>query len=84
MDLKSALWACGHISTSTAGIELLVESNPINQSVFADIVKLAQHCQVYSIRGTAFYVLGLIGCTYDGANVLHELGSYFSIFFHFC
>lgn len=77
MDLKSALWACGHISTSTAGIELLVESNPINQSVFADIVKLARSCQVYSIRGTAFYVLGLIGCTYDGANVLHELGMYF-------
>lgn len=74
MDLKSAMWACGHTATSSTGIELLTSLGKMDSNVFADTVKLAQNCPVYSIRGTAFYVLGLMGCTYEGAKVLHGLG----------
>lgn len=79
MDLKAALWACGHTATSSEGIQLLFTFATGGSSVFADTVKLAQNCPVYSIRGTAFYVLGLMGCTYKGANILYELGNNISM-----
>lgn len=63
------MWACGHITTSTPGAKRL-----INEGVFRTIVELAETCPVYSLRGTAVYVLGLMGTTYIGANELFNLG----------
>uniref|UniRef100_A0A2A4J023 Rapamycin-insensitive companion of mTOR domain-containing protein n=1 Tax=Heliothis virescens TaxID=7102 RepID=A0A2A4J023_HELVI len=46
----------------------------LEDSVLVHIVRLAKYNPVYSVRATAFYVLGLIGSTYDGANLLSDLG----------
>ncbi|XP_038210521.1 rapamycin-insensitive companion of mTOR-like [Zerene cesonia] len=51
-----------------------LSNNFLEDSVPVHVVRLAKYCPVYSVRATAFYVLGLIGSTYDGANLLAELG----------
>ncbi|XP_030647088.1 rapamycin-insensitive companion of mTOR isoform X2 [Chanos chanos] len=68
-QLKAALWALGNIGTSNWGLNLLQEEN-----VIPDILALAQHCEVLSIRGTCLYVLGLICKTRQGCEVLKALG----------
>lgn len=71
LTLKSAMWALGHMSTSKEGVELL---NDPACHVYEKIIYLAKHCEVYSIRATALQVLGLVGCTMTGANVLFKFG----------
>lgn len=73
LDLKAALWALGHMSTSTDGVEFL--DDPANR-VYEKIVDLTKHCGVFSVRSTAFNVLCLIGSTNAGANVLYKFGKY--------
>uniref|UniRef100_A0A1B0D905 Rapamycin-insensitive companion of mTOR domain-containing protein n=1 Tax=Phlebotomus papatasi TaxID=29031 RepID=A0A1B0D905_PHLPP len=70
LTMKSALWALGHVSTSTEGVEYL--NDPISR-VYEKIIFLAKHCEVYSVRATALNVLGLIGSTSAGANILFKL-----------
>ncbi|XP_017477369.1 PREDICTED: uncharacterized protein LOC108367295, partial [Rhagoletis zephyria] len=41
--------------------------------IYEKLVILATKCVVYSIRATCFSVLGLIGGTNDGANILYKL-----------
>ncbi|XP_072562718.1 rapamycin-insensitive companion of mTOR-like isoform X2 [Paramormyrops kingsleyae] len=67
--LKAALWALGNIGSSNWGLNLLQEEN-----VIPDIVALAHHCEVLSIRGTCLYVLGLISKTKQGCEVLKQQG----------
>jgi hypothetical protein len=69
LELKAALWGCGHVATSALGISLLAE-----HGVVRAVLHLAQHCPVYSVRGTAFYTLGLVATTFDGANLLNRAG----------
>lgn len=69
LELKAALWVCGHVATSVSGLSLLSE-----EGVVQAIVKIAETCEVYSIRGTAVYVLGLIATTFHGANELRKAG----------
>ncbi|NXF05031.1 RICTR protein, partial [Smithornis capensis] len=64
-QLKAALWALGNIGSSNWGLNLLQEEN-----VIPDIMALAQHCEVLSIRGTCVYVLGLIAKTKQGCDIL--------------
>ncbi|KAL2100031.1 hypothetical protein ACEWY4_004425 [Coilia grayii] len=68
-QLKAALWALGNIGSSNWGLNLLQEEN-----VIPDIVALAQHCEVLSIRGTCLYVLGLISKTKQGCELLKQQG----------
>ncbi|XP_053504126.1 rapamycin-insensitive companion of mTOR isoform X3 [Ictalurus furcatus] len=68
-QLKAALWALGNIGTSNWGLNLLQEEN-----VIADIVALAHHCEVLSIRGICLYVLGLISKTKQGCELLKLQG----------
>lgn len=42
--------------------------------VIPEIVKLGEECPVYSIRGTCFYVLGLLASTRIGTDMLSKLG----------
>ncbi|XP_045493757.1 rapamycin-insensitive companion of mTOR isoform X2 [Colias croceus] len=76
MDLKASLWAVGSAAVTPHGLQLVMNlsNNFLEDSVPVHIVRLAKYCPVYSVRATAFYVLGLIGSTYDGANLLAELG----------
>ncbi|KAM9250995.1 rapamycin-insensitive companion of mTOR isoform 2-T2 [Cariama cristata] len=64
-QLKAALWALGNIGSSNWGLNLLQEEN-----VIPDIMALAQHCEVLSVRGTCVYVLGLIAKTKQGCDIL--------------
>ncbi|KAL0965688.1 hypothetical protein UPYG_G00284480 [Umbra pygmaea] len=68
-QLKAALWALGNIGSSNWGLNLLQE-----EGVIPDIVLLAQHCEVLSIRGTCLYVLGLISKTRQGCDMLKQHG----------
>ncbi|XP_041914644.1 rapamycin-insensitive companion of mTOR isoform X1 [Alosa sapidissima] len=68
-QLKAALWALGNIGSSNWGLNLLQEEN-----VIPDIVALAQHCEVLSIRGTCLYVLGLVSKTKQGCELLKQQG----------
>uniref|UniRef100_A0A672JNX2 RPTOR independent companion of MTOR, complex 2 a n=1 Tax=Salarias fasciatus TaxID=181472 RepID=A0A672JNX2_SALFA len=67
--LKAALWALGNIGSSNWGLNLLQEEN-----VIPDILALAQHCEVLSVRGTCVYVLGVISKTRQGCEVLKQYG----------
>ncbi|XP_064626915.1 rapamycin-insensitive companion of mTOR-like isoform X2 [Lineus longissimus] len=69
LALKAALWAVGHIGSSQWGIALLEEEN-----IVPEMIKLCEESGVFSIRGTAFYCLGLIASTRKGADLLHEFG----------
>uniref|UniRef100_A0A3Q3L7S7 RPTOR independent companion of MTOR complex 2 n=1 Tax=Mastacembelus armatus TaxID=205130 RepID=A0A3Q3L7S7_9TELE len=68
-QLKAALWALGNIGSSNWGLNLLQEEN-----VIPDVLALAQHCEVLSVRGTCIYVLGVISKTRQGCEVLKQYG----------
>lgn len=69
LELKSALWCCGFIGSTDLGIGLLD-----NFSIVEDIIQISFHSSVTSLRSTAFYVLGLISKTFEGCEILDELG----------
>ncbi|XP_075186632.1 rapamycin-insensitive companion of mTOR [Anomaloglossus baeobatrachus] len=66
-QLKAALWSLGNIGSSNWGLNLLQEEN-----VIPDIIALALHCEVLSIRGTCAYVLGLLSKTKQGCDILKQ------------
>jgi hypothetical protein len=66
--VKAALWSIGHIASSEPGLELL------DLSAFAAIVELANASAVLTLRGTAVFVLGLLGETQQGEEWLLQLG----------
>lgn len=59
--LKAALWAVGHAGSSAWGVMHLVERNAVGK-----IIVLAEESPSIPVRGTAFYVLGLIASTRQG------------------
>ncbi|XP_034721615.1 rapamycin-insensitive companion of mTOR-like, partial [Etheostoma cragini] len=59
----------GNIGSSNWGLNLLQEEN-----VIPDILALAQHCDVLSVRGTCVYVLGVISKTRQGCELLKTFG----------
>ncbi|CAG8523548.1 7861_t:CDS:10 [Ambispora leptoticha] len=67
--LKSVLWALGNIGASKSGLPFLEE-----EDIIKDIVKIAQESEVLSLKGTCFFVLGLIAKTAQGVEILEELG----------
>lgn len=75
LELKAALWVCGHIASSVQGVDMLIDENSDNEDLFAAIIRIAEQCPLYSLRGTAVYVLGLMATTFKGANTLFSLGT---------
>ncbi|XP_071846524.1 rapamycin-insensitive companion of mTOR-like isoform X2 [Apostichopus japonicus] len=69
MELKSALWCLGHMGSSPLGLKLLEKMN-----IIPEIIRLAEECEVFSIRGTCFFVIGLLSKTKAGADILSSLG----------
>lgn len=70
LNVKASLWALGHISTSYEGIKVLTEVCP---NIYKIITSYAKTSDVYSLRATAFNVLGLIASSQTGANILSQL-----------
>lgn len=69
IELKSCLWCCGFIGSTTLGIGLLE-----NYSIVQDFITISYEATVTSVRYTAFFVLGLIAKTKEGCETLDELG----------
>ncbi|KAF8305657.1 hypothetical protein DL93DRAFT_2172481 [Clavulina sp. PMI_390] len=67
--LKSVLWAVGNIGATVDGLLFLEE-----EELVPVIIQIAEESLVLSVRGTCFYVLGLVATTDQGADVLSEYG----------
>lgn len=67
--LKSVLWAVGNIGANELGLPFLEAEDVVSQ-----IVEIAETSQVLSVRGTCFFVLGLISSTNSGAEALQDYG----------
>jgi len=69
LKVKGCLWAVGNVGSMELGAPFLEESD-----VVENIVKIAESHEVMSLRGTAFFVLGLISRSIHGLEILSENG----------
>lgn len=69
LKVKGCLWAVGNVGSMELGAPFLEESD-----VVKDIVSIAENSQVMTLRGTAFFVLGLISRSLHGQEILAEYG----------
>ncbi|KIM25763.1 hypothetical protein M408DRAFT_203761 [Serendipita vermifera MAFF 305830] len=69
LRLKSVLWAVGNIGATEKGIPFLEE-----EDIIPHIVDMASSSPVLSVRGTCFFVIGLIASTEQGAEILSDCG----------
>ncbi|KAF9114243.1 hypothetical protein BGX27_011369 [Mortierella sp. AM989] len=68
-DLKAVLWAVGHIGSTVGGLPFLEDEDLIKY-----IVGMAERSKVLSLKGTCFYVLGLMCKTTQGIELLEDYG----------
>ena len=69
LKLKGSLWAIGNIGSMELGGEFLQETDVVEM-----IIKIATSSKIITMRGTAFYVLGLISRSLHGMEILTEYG----------
>lgn len=69
LKVKGCLWAVGNIGSMELGAFFLEDSD-----VVAWIIKIAIASEVMTLRGTAFFVLGLISRSLHGMEILVEHG----------
>jgi rapamycin-insensitive companion of mTOR len=69
VKVKGCMWAVGNVGSMELGAPFLEESD-----VVQSIVKLAQNSAVMTVKGTAFFVLGLISRSIHGLEILDECG----------
>lgn len=69
VKVKGCLWAVGNVGSMELGAPFLESCDVVEQ-----IVKIAQNHEVMSLRGTAFFVLGLISRSIHGLEILSENG----------
>ncbi|KAF5385668.1 hypothetical protein D9757_005476 [Collybiopsis confluens] len=67
MKLKSVLWAVGNIGAAEGGLPFLEE-----EEVIPAVLSIANGSLIPSVRGTCFFVLGLISSTSQGAEILDD------------
>jgi hypothetical protein len=73
VNLKTAIWALAHVSSSNGGI-LLLESLNETTTVAENLVQLATESTHYGVRATAFYACSLMATTDMGATQLENAG----------
>ena len=69
LKLKGSLWAVGNVGSMELGAPFLEETDVVEW-----IVKIATTSEVMTLRGTAFFVLGLISRSLHGMEILTEHG----------
>jgi hypothetical protein len=69
LKVKGCLWAVGNVGSMELGAPFLEETDVVEL-----IVKIAETHEVMSLRGTAFFVLGLISRSIHGLEILSEHG----------
>lgn len=67
--VKGCLWAVGNVGSMELGAPFLEASDVVEQ-----IIKIAEKHEVMSLRGTAFFVIGLISRSTHGLEILSEHG----------
>ncbi|KXN88287.1 Protein ste16 [Leucoagaricus sp. SymC.cos] len=67
MKLKSILWAVGNVGATEGGLPFLEE-----EEIIPVILEIAERSPIPSVRGTCFFVLGLISSTTQGAEILED------------
>ncbi|KAF8158105.1 Rapamycin-insensitive companion of mTOR, N-term-domain-containing protein [Crassisporium funariophilum] len=65
--LKSVLWAVGNIGATDGGLHFLEE-----EEIIPAILEIAEKSPIPSVRGSCFFVLGLISSTSQGAEILAD------------
>lgn len=69
LKVKGCLWAVGNVGSMELGAPFLEETD-----VVEPIIKIATTSEVMTMRGTAFFVLGLISRSLHGMEILAEYG----------
>lgn len=69
LKLKGCLWAVGNVGAMEFGAPFLEETDVVRW-----ITRIATSSQVMTMRGTAFFVLGLISRSLHGMEILAEYG----------
>ncbi|EPQ54453.1 hypothetical protein GLOTRDRAFT_116357 [Gloeophyllum trabeum ATCC 11539] len=67
IKLKSILWAVGNIGATEGGLPFLEE-----EEIIPSILEIAEKSPVLTVRGTCFFVLGLLSATPQGAEILDD------------
>lgn len=67
--VKGCLWAVGNVGAMELGAPFLESCDVVEQ-----IIKIACRHEIMSLRGTAFFVLGLISRSLHGMEILSESG----------
>lgn len=67
LKVKGCLWAVGNVGSMELGAPFLEQTDVVKH-----IVQIAESSQVMTLRGTAFYVLGLISRSLHGQEILAE------------
>ncbi|KAL7626704.1 hypothetical protein AAE478_003478 [Parahypoxylon ruwenzoriense] len=67
--VKGCLWAVGNVGSMELGAPFLESTDVVEH-----IIKIAESHDVMSLRGTAFFVLGLISRSTHGLEILSESG----------
>ncbi|KAI9485740.1 MAG: Rapamycin-insensitive companion of mTOR, N-term-domain-containing protein [Benjaminiella poitrasii] len=68
-QLKAVLWALGNIGATKNGLPFLEEND-----IVKDIIEMAESSDILSLKGTCYFVLGLIAKTQQGIELLGEIG----------
>ncbi|KAI7903798.1 Rapamycin-insensitive companion of mTOR, N-term-domain-containing protein [Cokeromyces recurvatus] len=68
-QLKAVLWALGNIGATKNGLPFLEE-----EDIVKDIIEMAEGSEILSLKGTCYFVLGLIAKTQQGVELLGEVG----------
>jgi len=71
LKVKSAIWAAANIALCHEGVLVIEREGSINA-----IINIAEKSQVYSLRGTAFYALGLVATTRYATRVYSKCVSF--------
>ena len=69
LKVKGCLWAIGNIGSMELGAPFLEETDVVTW-----IVRIAEKSDVMTMRGTAFFALGLISRSLHGTEILAEHG----------
>ena len=69
LKVKGCLWAVGNVGSMELGAAFLEETD-----VVALVVQIATKSEVMTMRGTAFFVLGMISKSLHGMEILAEHG----------
>ena len=69
LKVKGCLWAVGNVGSMELGAPFLERTDVVKY-----IVQIAETSQVMTLRGTAFFVLGLVSRSLHGQEILAEFG----------